>query len=1106
MTMEELERPDVDRILSGLKDFQRETVDYVFRRMYVDADRTHRFLLADEVGLGKTLIAKGVIARTVDQLWDTVKRIDVVYICSSGDIARQNVNKLNITGRKEWALASRVTMLPTQLRDIQKRKVNFIAFTPGTTFKLSSSGGRSDERVLLYSLLKSAWGISGAGAMNLLQGWVTNHDRFRGNLAAFDHDTVDPFLREKFNEAIAARLAKDAAAGSGSLKDRFDELCARFGRRRDNVPREDRIDQSRLIGDLRSLLASTCIRALEPDLVILDEFQRFKDLLTVTADGEDEEADEARLARELFDYSEGSEKTRILLLSATPYKMYTTADEGGGEDHYADFRQTLRFLHDDPRRSARSEALLERYRRDMLRITERRAELMEVRKEIEFELRRVMVRTERLAASDDRNGMLREIANPDITLSVDEALAYRDLHRVAKAVDHPETIEYWKAAPYPLSFMDEYKLKTDVERVLEDPGAEPEAAEVIRAAKSLFLSKERIETRQPLLPPHARTRWLLDLCLGRDLWKLLWIPATAPYYQPRGIFEPFATRSVTKRLIFSAWQVVPKAIAALVTYEAERRMFAEVVRPEETLTAVRDRLVPLLRFNRSGGRLTGLPVMGLIYPSFRLAELGDPIALAREAGSQDASTILNKLEQKIAGELAAIVKVRASATGGAADEAWYWAAPLLLDVAADRSNAAGWILRGDAAAIWAGAETRRRGPAPRRADAQEVEADSSAWEDHVAEMRNVLALSDLGRPPEDLARVLAEIALGGPGVCALRALVRAHDASSMRASEVRDAAGQVAFAYRNLFNLPEARAIIGGAIEPYWRAVLGYAIDGNLQSVLDEYVHVLVDSQGLAGQDVVPMAAAVAEEVRKALSLRTTRVGVDELTEAGDLSQHNLRASYAVRFGEEVDVDGKKANRKDLVRAAFNSPFWPFVLASTSVGQEGLDFHLYCHAVVHWNLPGNPVDLEQREGRVHRFKGHAIRKNVALLHPSEAMGTNRWRDLFSAAHQQRTGGLTDVVPYWIYPADNGAAIERHVPSLPLSRDAVRLRQLKRSLALYRMVFGQPRQDELLDFLLSQMGEDEARSRLDELRINLNPGATPSSPAQVGAPDGAATYF
>jgi len=30
------------------------------------------------------------------------------------------------------------------------------------------------------------------------------------------------------------------------------------------------------------------------------------------------------------------------------------------------------------------------------------------------------------------------------------------------------------------------------------------------------------------------------------------------------------------------------------------------------------------------------------------------------------------------------------------------------------------------------------------------------------------------------------------------------------------------------------------------------------------------------------------------------------------------------------------------------------VLVSTSVGQEGLDFHHYCHAITHWNLPSNP--------------------------------------------------------------------------------------------------------------------------------------------------------
>ena len=62
-----------------------------------------------------------------------------------------------------------------------------------------------------------------------------------------------------------------------------------------------------------------------------------------------------------------------------------------------------------------------------------------------------------------------------------------------------------------------------------------------------------------------------------------------------------------------------------------------------------------------------------------------------------------------------------------------------------------------------------------------------------------------------------------------------------------------------------------------------------------------------------------------------------------------------------VETD-KEIVRSKGVRLAFGLPFHPFVLVSTSIGQEGLDFHQWCHSVLHWNLPSNPVDLEQREG------------------------------------------------------------------------------------------------------------------------------------------------
>ena len=55
--------------------------------------RTRRdgFSSRTKSGLGKTLVARGVIARTIDHLWEEVPRIDVIYICSNADIARQNI-------------------------------------------------------------------------------------------------------------------------------------------------------------------------------------------------------------------------------------------------------------------------------------------------------------------------------------------------------------------------------------------------------------------------------------------------------------------------------------------------------------------------------------------------------------------------------------------------------------------------------------------------------------------------------------------------------------------------------------------------------------------------------------------------------------------------------------------------------------------------------------------------------------------------------------------------------------------------------------------------------------------------------------------------------
>jgi len=284
----------------------------------------------------------------------------------------------------------------------------------------------------------------------------------------------------------------------------------------------------------------------------------------------------------------------------------------------------------------------------------------------------------------------------------------------------------------------------------------------------------------------------------------------------------------------------------------------------------------------------------------------------------------------------------------------------------------------------------------------------------------------------------------------------------------------------------------------------------------DEAAHVLRDLGGFFDQDPADVALGIAAGMREALSLRTSNPEVDELR-ASRRSVHAertiLRSHFAMRFGAERTEDGQAVQRDDQVRQAFNSPFWPFVLASTSIGQEGLDFHAYCHAVFHWNLPTNPVDLEQREGRVHRFKGHAIRKNGAQHHGRGALGDmtqmagghgrvalaggagdlgspgaeepprDPWRRAFERA-EQAAASDHGLVPYWIYPAEDGAFIERRVPAYPLSRDELLHAALRRSLAAYRMVFGQPRQDDLMAYLLERLPREELERWAGEMRVDL----------------------
>ena len=1096
---------DVEAVLADLKDFQRRTARWAFERMFAEGDPATRFLVADEVGLGKTHVAKGVIAQVIDHLRRTGDaRLGIVYVCSNAAIARQNVRKLVSEGIQPLEGVERLTMLP--LADLDRGDgpqtgVNLLPITPGTSLTFGRNTGKFEERCLAYTFLRAHWGssVTTAPARRIFWHgiWVDPDERLCW-LEQQYRSRIEGSLGA-FADLLAGVERVRSADGRPTLRELFEELVDGLALKR-TFPEDLLKPRKELIGEVRRIMATVGIAALQPDLVVLDEFQRFKDLLQP-----DPTNFAAEMAHRLFNHKDPKtgRATRTLLLSATPYRMYTTGDEIDG-DHYEDFLATCSFLLQD---SARVDRLRDRFGalRLALTSTESLGSAETICGDIAAELRGVMARTERLAATPDRNGMLGEPDAP-VTVEPTDLRAYLRLGDLAEAVEHHEPTEYWKSAPYLINFMERYKLKEAVAqaalhgRFADDGGLDPGPG---------LLSWDDVEAYQRIDPQNGRLRWLLGDLQRHRAFELLWIPPSLRYYDTGSTYESPEAATFTKRLIFSGWTVVPKVVSSLVSLEAERRAIAGRShrytanygrRGGQRLTfRTSERTTGRARPGEATGarRAAAMTTFLLTWPSPSLAELGDPRPLAQGERRQ-VTEVLDNVAVQVADAIEPLV--RAAPSDGVVDQRWYWAAPLFLDQqrhpsATDRLLARGHVTH------WEGDQSERSGFAAHLAEAKSMV-------DYGAEA--------LGRPPDDLVEVLAELAIGGPAQCALRAISSvaglpiSHDATVLNAARVGGA-------FRSFFNAPEVTGIIvgGGAEESdadegggrYWRDVLRHSIDGNLQAVLDEHAHVLRDWLGhlrLGDDDRRAIAADdIALNVTEALELRTSsfRVDIPRRERNGhhiELDERRMRTRFAVAFGNQTLDDGGEI-RVESVSRAFNSPFWPFVLTSTSVGQEGLDFHLWCHAVVHWNLPANPVDLEQREGRVHRYKGHAVRRNIAatcgpnLLADGLATGSDPWSQLFAKAVPTRPTAEGEMVPYWVFHK-GPAKIERHVPVIPFSRDAAALPQLRKALAAYRLAFGQPRQEELVEFLGADRTDADLLDLASQLRIDL------SSPESGHTPD------
>ena len=1059
---------DLDKIekrtLDGLKDFQQATVERI-DSLYRNGQ--NRVLIADEVGLGKTLIARGAIAKMArmrkEQKDDLFK---VIYICSNQIIAKQNISKLDIVGSGQASNISDTRLSMQHLKITQQENdakvlenyIQLIPLTPDTSFRMTSGTGNVSERALMFAILRRVPWLSGYeneledlfeyGASVAWKQWAKQW---------FENEVTK--CEEKTGGRYPANVIKKVLVycDENNLKDRLLEYLK-------DVKNGSVGNRYSLISKLRVMFAEISVSMLHPDFVIMDEFQRFKFLIS-----SEDDSDTGILAKKFLN----NENIRILLLSATPYKLYSTLeeiDESQVDEHYAEFFQVMDFLFDAKKEqfhevwSNYSVALHEMQSKDIA--------IIQAKEQAENSMYDAVCRTERISVMDSGDYTDASGAKTPLQITEYDIKSYLEAGNLLKNINanYSFPVDYVKSCPYLLSFMRNYNIKEKIEKYFADHPEEVGMAQ----SNLLWINKKKVNNYEELPKVNARLEELKKCAFSKRSELYLWIPPSRPYYEMGGVYKDSA--GFSKILVFSSWEMVPRMIGGMISYEAERRTVGKLSKQAKNQDkknafyyAESNKRFPVarLRFNMSKDEVRGMNLFCLLYPSKTLAEMYNPLQAMNNG--MELGQIEKDIRQKLNEQLGKL-KVYQKITNNIEDTRWYYLAPMLMDGIYYMSR-------------WADALNESM----KQEDGSEAisEKGNKGFIAHIYKLMEYMDMGsnvNLGRMPDDLVDTLVNMVLGSPAIC----IYRANGKDMVRATGL-------AKIFVNRFNTTEATAIIDLAYgrckddNAHWQNVLRYCKDGCFQAMFDEYMHLVKESVGLSKNG--DASQKIYEVMADSLTIHSTTYAVDTYSAFRSRSNGEkgkgitLRSHYAVGFTKGEGDDKKNMNRKESVRNAFNSPLRPFVLATTSIGQEGLDFHHYCRKIMHWNLPSNPIDLEQREGRINRYKCLAIRQNVAAKYGNTTFTSDVWEDMFEAAQAERQENQSQLVPYWCFGSNQEIKIERIVPMYPLSKDEVNYERLIKVLSLYRLTLGQARQEELLEYIFHQFEETE---ELKQLFINLSP--------------------
>lgn len=996
---------------ADLKPFQRATVDAACRTLR-DAGGARRFLIADEVGLGKTVVARGIVRRLGER---RRKPLVVFYVANGQRVASQNRGRLvdflpKEVRRNAISKADRIGLIP--MTEPPAAPVALYALTPETSFPGQGAGlseGRKEERAFIAALLGRAFPeLHDELGADFLQapaktGWQSAVDRQCERLGRASMDLIHAFRKAMRAEFGGTPLTAVPAA----LQEQ---------------------KRRKVIGRMRRALSHAALLSTPPDLVIFDEFQRYRQLLSP-------EGRKDRLVDTLLSGPGPGRAPAVLLLSATPYRLLASRwEESRGVEAHGELFDLIEFLGGEAGSDIRGRAeeafgAFGAHLRTIAAAPEDAdldavvADARRCRHTLQALLAPLMSRTERETGAV-RDGsetipLQADLSPADVRVFRHLAQAFRHRHRA-------DALAYWLSIPLPAQAL----------------GKRYEAARQAKWSQDRKLVKLTEADRKRIAPPphwpHPKLRALKAVVPPESL-ALPWAAPSLPWWPLGGPWRE--AQAPQKLLLFSRFRATPQSIAALTSFEVEAATLRRSGAGYEKAWRPR-------KLQAAPGRL---PVVALFHPSPFLIRAADPLLCA---GRRTMRGVRNEVRRQVEKALnGAGIEVRDKTVKERERRHPTWS----LLAALDRNCEAGEL----SSTAWT------------RVAAQDARLAALVKRWHRAEAIDWISPREL----DDLT----DAAFSYPGVVAGRALLR-HFAGALDKEHFADLVRLSWNGLRPYLDNPVFWSRFKGATSA--EALTGAVLDGGLEALLDEHFWILKRASSQGGADI-------AGQLQAALTVKTGRFSLHPVG-AGEGRPIRLRCHAAVPFGGTEEaleaLDGTAAERparSDELRNAFNTPFWPHLLATTSVGQEGLDFHTWCARVAHWDLCSSPLDLEQREGRIQRFGGLLVRRRLAeelgrgLLAERRPMHRSVWDDIAASADRSH-GDRTGLSPWWLLP---DAGVTRYVFALPHGRDVARLQRLHEQRFIYRLALGQPNQEDLVEVLTNTT--PDRRDVLKSLALNLS---------------------